>query len=59
MEVLERHSGNDASGTIFDCVDGSLDFINMLFGVRGVHNDIFYQLVYSIVELHVHKNSFY
>ena len=59
MEVLEYHSSGDELGPLFDCADGSFNFINMLFGGRGVHNGIFHQLIYSLVGIYVHKDSFY
>ena len=54
MEVLERNIANDALGPLLDCVDGFLNFGNVFFGDRGVNNDIFHQLIYGLVELHVH-----
>ena len=31
----------------------------MFFGSRGFHNEIFHRLVYSLVKIHVHKDSLY
>ena len=41
MDVLEQHSGGDSTGPLFDCTGVSLNFSNVLFGSRGVHNNIF------------------
>ena len=38
---------------------GSFYLSNMFFGGRGFHNDVFHQIVYIIVELHVHEDSLY
>ena len=59
MEVIERHSGNNALGTIFDCAYGYLNFSDMLFGGGGVHKTILYHLIYSVVKIHVHEDSLY
>ena len=40
MELLERHSGDNAYVTLLDCADCSLNFSDISFGYRGVHNDI-------------------
>ena len=57
MEVLEKHSGNDASGPLLDCANSSLNLSDVLFGGGGVHNKSFHQSVYSLVEIHVQKYS--
>ena len=59
VKVLEIHSGNDTSGTLIECMDSYLNFRNMFFVGGGVYNDVFHQLVYSLVELHVHEEIFY
>ena len=59
MEVLESNSGDNESGHILDCADGYINLSEVFFGCGGVHNGIFYQLVYIIVELHVHEDSMY
>ena len=61
MEVLERHSGNNASGNLFDCEDISItiNFSKMFFGSGDVHNKNFHQLIYSIVGIHFHDDRFY
>ena len=46
-EVLKHYSGNTASVPIFDCSYGSLNFRNIFFGSRGVHNEI--SIISSIV----------
>ena len=40
MEVLGRHSGNNAYGTLFDYADGYLNFRDVFFGC-GVVNTFF------------------
>ena len=47
MEVLERHSGDNEYGPLFECTDGSLNFIDLFFGCGGVHNDI--SIISSII----------
>ena len=59
MEVLEWHSGDDALGPLFEFEDFSPNSINMLFGIRGVHNNILHKIINSLVELHVHEDGFY
>ena len=59
MEVLERDSGDNASGIILDCEDGSINFRDVFFGCRGLHNGILHRLVYSFVEIHVHEDTLY
>ena len=59
MEVLGRHSGNNAYGTLFDYADGYLNFRDVFFGC-GVVNTFFpYELVYSIFKLNVYEDSLY
>ena len=59
MEVIEWHSGKDASGPLFECAYGSINFINMFFGCGYFNDSIFRQLLYSLVELHAHEGSLY
>ena len=59
MGVPERHFGNDAYVPFLDCAGGSINFNNVLFGIRGIHNKIFHHLVYILVELYVHEDSLY
>ena len=59
MEVLESHSGNDESGYLLEFTYGYPSFINVLFGGGFFHNAIYYQLLYSLVKLHVHEDTLY
>ena len=59
MEVLERHSGENAWFTLFDCANGFLNLRKYLFYSRGVHNGSVHKIIYSIVKLHVHEDSLY
>ena len=54
VEVIGQDSGTNASGNLFECADVSFNLSNMLFGRRGVHNDIFHHLIYNLVKLHFH-----
>ena len=59
MEVLERYSGENAYGILFDCENGSLNFNDVFFFSRGFNNNIFHQIFYSLVELRVHEDILY
>ena len=59
MDVPEWCSGGDASGPFFKFAYGYFDLINILFGDGGAHNDIFHQIIYSLVELCFHDFIFY
>ena len=59
MGVLERHSGDKESGPLIEYAYGSLNFSDVFFGYRVVHNEISHQLVYSTVKLYIYKDGLY
>ena len=56
---LKGNRGDNASGALFECVDGSLNFSNMFFGFGGVHNAISHLSVYGIAKFHIHMDILY
>ena len=59
MEVLQSQIGTDISGPLLGCSDGYLNFSEVFFVSGGVHNDIFRQIVYSLVDFHVYEDGLY
>ena len=57
MEITERHIGDSASGTFFDCADGYFNLRNMLFSGKSFQNEISHQFIYGLLKLHVHEDS--
>ena len=59
MEALEFHNVEDYLGSRFDYADGYFNFGYIFFGGGNFNNNIFHQLIYSLVKIQILEDRLY